>query len=177
MKKDIGGLFASIAFLMSIVFANALTDLYGVVPIGLGMTATAGTVVAGVAFVARDIVQDLIGPKRVLWILATGIFVSIMVASPELAFASAVAFGVSELADTLVYTPLRTRGYIKAATASNMVGVVVDTFLFLWLAGFSLNSHSVVGQLVAKIAVTIVAILGVVIFRDLLRNKKQRQRA
>ena len=48
--------------------------------------------------------------------------------------ASAAAFLFSELADTAVYTPLARRRLISAVLASSLVGTIIDSTLFLWLA-------------------------------------------
>jgi queuosine precursor transporter len=159
------------AYLTTIVAANWLTAEYGLVPIGFGLVATAGTYAAGLAFVARDAVQDAAGRLAVLGALAVGGVLSWILASPALAIASVVAFGLSELADMAVYTPLRKRGYVRAAMASNLVGAVVDTLLFLWLAGFGLAPLIVAGQIVGKAYATAAVVLVVVIARAVLRNR------
>jgi queuosine precursor transporter len=175
--KTIGRLLALVVYLGCIVAANALTARYGFVPVGFGLMATAGTYVAGLAFVARDAVQDTSGRIAVLLALVVGAALSWFASTPTLAVASAAAFGLSELVDMAVYTPLRKRGYIRAALASNLVGSVVDTFVFLSLAGFGLAPLVVAGQLVGKGWVTALTVAGVVITRALLRNRLRAQRA
>lgn len=164
-------LLAVVAYLASIVAANWLTAHYGLVPVGFGLLATAGTYAAGLAFVARDAVQDTAGRLGVLIVLAVGAGLSWVVSTPALAVASGVAFLVSELADMAIYTPLRQRGYVRAAVASNVAGSVVDTFVFLWLAGFGLAPLIVAGQLVGKTWITVAVVGLVVIARALLRNR------
>lgn len=165
------------AYLGSIVAANWLTAHYGFVPVGFGLMATAGTYAAGLAFVARDAVQDTAGRIGVLIVLAVGAVMSWFLSTPALAVASAVAFGLSELCDMAIYTPLRERGYVRAAVASNVAGSVVDTFVFLWLAGFGLAPLVVAGQLVGKTWITVVVVGLVVIARALLRNRVRAQGA
>jgi uncharacterized PurR-regulated membrane protein YhhQ (DUF165 family) len=164
---------AFVGYFATIVAANWLTAEYGLVPVGFGLLATAGTYAAGAAFVARDTLQDTAGRLVALGALVAGAALSWVVASPQLALASAVAFGFSELADMAIYTPLRKRGYIRAAVASNVVGSVVDTFVFLWLAGFGLAPLIVTGQLVGKAWIT----LGVVMTVALLRHRLRARRA
>jgi uncharacterized PurR-regulated membrane protein YhhQ (DUF165 family) len=149
---------AAVAYLGSIVVANWLTARYGFVPVGFGLAATAGTYAAGMAFVARDAVQDTAGRVAVLGALVVGAVLSWWLSTPALAFASAAAFGASELADMAIYTPLRRRGYLRAALASNTIGAVVDTWLFLALAGFAITPVVFAGQLVGKGWVTLLAI-------------------
>lgn len=162
---------ALLAYVGSIVAANWLTDTYGLVPVGFGLAATAGTYAAGIAFIARDAVQDTLGRRTVLAALAVGAVLSWVLASPALAVASAVAFGLSELADMAIYTPLRRRGYVRAAVASNLVGSTVDTLVFLHLAGFGLAPLVITGQFVGKTWVTVAVVLLVVITRALLRHR------
>jgi uncharacterized PurR-regulated membrane protein YhhQ (DUF165 family) len=70
------------------------------------------------------------------------------VAPPALVVASAVAFLLSEFADLAVFTPLQRRGLVMAVAASSVVGLVVDSVVFLWLAFGSLDF--LLGQVVGK---------------------------
>jgi len=128
---------APVAFVAVVIVSNMLTNTLGVVD-WLGITATAGTWVAGFAFVARDAVQESHGTRAVVVCILAGAILSALF-SPSLALASGVAFLVSELADFAVYQPLRRRRRLLAALASNLAGSIVDTLLFLTLAGFPLN--------------------------------------
>ncbi|MEW2147744.1 VUT family protein [Streptomyces albidoflavus] len=138
------------AYTASITAANWLTARHGLIALAPGVTATAGTLAAGAALLARDLVQDTAGRA---WVLA-GIVVGAALTwatSPALALASSTAFLVAELADMAVYTPLRERGWARAVLASNVVGGILDTLIFLWLAGFPIVAATVTGQLVGKI--------------------------
>lgn len=137
-------------YVLTILSANWLVEHFGLVSVGFGLMATAGTYAAGAALLLRDTVQDLCGRWWVIAGIATGALLTLLV-SPALALASAAAFLVSELADMAVYTPLRDRGWARAVVASNIVGAVVDTFIFLWLAGFPVTRMGVSGQLVGKL--------------------------
>jgi uncharacterized PurR-regulated membrane protein YhhQ (DUF165 family) len=175
------------AFLATILLANYVTTELGMVSVGFGLTATAGTYLAGLSFVLRDSLQDSIrasltrqgrGPwgipvtehpselavaLRVVAVIAVGGALSFVIADPFIAVASACAFGLSELADLAVYSPMRRRGYLRAAIASNVVGSIVDTFVFLSVAGFPLAAWQ--GQVVGKLTVTAVAAALVVAYR------------
>ena len=162
---------AGFAFLALIVAANWLTVSYGLVPVGLGMVATAGTWAAGLVLLTRDWVQELSGKTVVVALIAVGAAGSAELAGPQLAVASGVAFAVSELADLAVYTPLRRKGWVRAAFASNVVGSAVDTVLFLALAGFPVW-QAMPGQMFAKTAVTAVFVgLAWVVGRAVLRHR------
>lgn len=155
---------AALGFIATILAANYVTTQYGMVPVGFGLVATAGTYFAGLAFILRDLVQDTAGRKAVIALIVTGAALSYAISAPFIATASAVAFLLSEAADFAVYTPLRKRGYIRAAAASNLVGSIVDTAIFLTIAGFPLR-QAFAGQLVGKTLVTGVVIAAVVAVR------------
>jgi queuosine precursor transporter len=140
---------AGTAYVGTVVAANVLTNRYGMVPVWPGVAATAGTYAAGVALLARDVVQDTAGRRTVLAAIAAGALLSAWLATPQLAIASGAAFAASEVADMAIYTPLRRKGWARAVLASNLVGAVVDTVLFLWLAGFPVMA-SLPGQLIGK---------------------------
>ncbi len=155
---------ALVTYVVAIVAANYLTAHYGMVSVGFGLVATAGTFAAGIALLLRDAVQDVAGRLAVLACIVVGAALTALTA-PALAVASAVAFLVAELADMAVYTPLRERGWARAVVASNCVGAVIDTWLFLWIAGFPVTPSGVGGQLVVKLlwatALPVVAVLAI----------------
>lgn len=163
------------AFLGLAVAANVLTAQLGMVPVGFGLIATAGTWAAGLVLLARDWVHDTAGRWAVLGCIAAGALLSWAITNPALALASGAAFAISELADLAVYTPLRKRGWAKAAVASNLVGSAVDTIAFLALAGFPIW-QAMPGQMLAKTTATVVVVAGVVITRAFLRNRVGAQR-
>lgn len=162
-------LLLSAAFLACILAANWATTRYGLVPVGFGLMATAGTYFAGLSFVVRDSLHDAAGKRWTLAVIALGAALSFLIAAPFIALASAVAFALAETADLLAYTPLRRRGYVRAAVASNVVGAVVDSVVFLTIAGFPVMA-ALPGQLVGKLAVTLAAVLVVVTFRAVSRE-------
>lgn len=152
----------AVTFLGCIVAANVVTTHLGMVPVGFGLVATAGTYFAGLTFILRDALQDVAGKRWTLAVIAAGALLSFFVSDPFIALASAVAFGLSELADLAVYTPLRKRGYIRAAIASNAVGAFVDTVAFLAIAGFPVML-ALPGQMIGKLLVTLLAVVAVAI--------------
>jgi len=161
MRAPLGAL-AAVGFGAVIVAANYVTSHAGMVPVGFGLTATAGTYFAGLSFVLRDAVQDTLGRAAVLALIVAGAVTSAAL-SPSLALASGVAFLLSESADLAIYTPLRRRGYVRAALASNVAGALLDTFVFLALAGFPLTAWQ--GQMVGKLAMSAAVVALVVLVR------------
>jgi uncharacterized PurR-regulated membrane protein YhhQ (DUF165 family) len=120
-------------YVLMIYLANWALERYGFIPIGFGLMAPAGVFFAGMAFSFRDMLQDEGGRRLVVIAIALGAGLAYTI-SPAFALASAVAFGLSELADFAVYTPLREKHRSGALVASNLVGSVVDSMLFLWIA-------------------------------------------
>jgi uncharacterized PurR-regulated membrane protein YhhQ (DUF165 family) len=169
MKRTAALAIAS-AYVATVVLANVLTEHFGLVPVGFGLTATAGTFAAGAALLARNVTQDQIGRLPVLGLMAVGVGLSWWLASPQLATASAVAFALSETADMAVYTPLRGRGWSRAVLAASSVGAVVDTFVFLHVAGFPVTTDSVSGQLLVKVGVSAATVALVGVARAVLRE-------
>ncbi len=124
-----GGVFVAL-----IVASNALTQHFGLVA-GLVM---AGTFTAGMSLAARDVVRETAGLWAAVGCVVIGASLSFVLSGPALAVASGSAFLLAELADTAVYEPLRRAGRLRAVAVSQVVGAVVDSVVFLWLAGFPL---------------------------------------
>lgn len=154
-RKHLG--FAALALYIATIYAaNYLLSTYGVVSVGFGLMAPAGVFAAGLAFTLRDITQSTLGKGAVLGAIAVGAAASYTV-SPTFAAASATAFLLSELADFAVYTPLLRRGWLKAVVASNAVGLILDSIVFLHLAFGSLAFLN--GQIVGKAWMTALAVV------------------
>jgi hypothetical protein len=125
--------FAGGGYIGTILAANWITAHLGPIWVAPGMVTAAGTYAAGLALLARDGLQEAAGRRAVLAAIGAGTALSAWLAGGQLAFASAVAFLLSEGLDMAVYSKLRWSGWAKAALASNIVGAVPDTLVFLWL--------------------------------------------
>jgi len=144
------------AFVAVVYGANWALERYGIVSVGFGLMAPAGVYFAGLGFGLRDALHEAGGRRWVLAAIGTGAglswWLSDAVSLPgghaSIAVASGIAFGLSELADLAVYEPLRERNWPVAVVASNLVGSVADSALFLWLAFGSLDL--IEGQVVGK---------------------------
>lgn len=132
-----------------------LPDGTHLVPVGFGLLAPSGSYAAGITFVARDVVQRAAGRRWALGAIALGTVLSVLV-EPRLALASGSAFLFSELVDFGVYTPLQRRSFVLAVLASGVVGSVVDSVLFLSIAGIPLAA-ALPGLLLAKLWVHLLA--------------------
>jgi hypothetical protein len=152
------------AFVGTVIAANWALDRYGIVPVGFGLMAPAGVYFAGLSFGIRDALQEQGGRRWVLAAILIGGAVSYVISDGAtipgghlpIAVASAIAFTLSELADFVVYTPLRDRNWPAAVVASNLVGAVFDSALFLWLAFGSLDA--LLGNVVGKTYMTALAL-------------------
>lgn len=150
-RRFIAAAGALTAYVVAVVGANVLTSWYGQVWVAPGLLTTAGTYAAGAALFTRDAVQETAGRRAVLGAVAVGAAASVRLAGPHLAIASGVAFLFAEMTDMAVYTPLRRRSWTRAVLVSNAVGAVLDTAIFLGLAGFPITFATVTGQLVGKV--------------------------
>jgi queuosine precursor transporter len=118
--------------------------------------APSGVLMIGLALVLRDLVQRRLGRTVAVFAIVAGAALSGAVAPPPLIVASTVAFLFSELADFAVYTPLQERRLVLAVLASSLVGLVVDSVLFLWLAFGNLDFLG--GQILGKTWMVLLAL-------------------
>lgn len=156
--RDRIGLVAFLAFLGSIPLANWMIHNIGtvcvpngpcLVPVAPGLMAPSGVLTVGAALVLRDVVQRCLGLRAGLVAIAIGTALSALIAPGPLVIASGTAFLLSELADCAVYTPLQRRRLMLAVVASSVVGLAVDSVIFLWLAFGDLTYLP--GQIVGKL--------------------------
>ena len=125
------------------------------IPVAPGITAPSGVLMIGLALVLRDMTQRRLGLGWAVAAIIGGAVLSILVAPPALVVASGAAFLLSELADFAVYTPLQRRRLILAVLASSMVGLVIDSAVFLYLAFGSLAYFE--GQVIGKAWMVLIA--------------------
>ena len=81
---------------------------------------------------------------------------SALIAPAQLVIASGAAFLLSELVDFAVYTPLQKRRLTLAVVTSSVVGLIVDSLVFLMLAFGSLAFLE--GQIVGKMWAVLITI-------------------
>ena len=122
----------------------------------------------GLALVLRDMVQRRLGTIFAVGAIISGAALSSFLADPSLVLASGAAFLLSELADFAVYTPLQRRRLVLAVFASGVVGLIIDSAFFLYLAFGNLDYIS--GQIVGKSWMVILA-LPVIVW---IRRREQR---
>ena len=166
-----GGIFL-VLFCLTIPAANWLIGHAGtvcvphgpcLVPVAPGIMAPSGVLMVGLALVLRDLVQRRLGVEFGIGAIIAGAAISAGLAPPSLVVASAIAFLLSEFADFAVYTPLARRRLVTAVVASSVVGLVVDSIVFLWLAFGSLEF--LLGQIIGKLWMVVLAIPFVIYLR------------
>jgi len=154
-----------VAFTLCIPAANWMIGNIGTVcppdspcllPVGFGLMAPSGVLLVGLALVLRDLVQRRLGKVWALIAILIGAAISYWLAPPALVVASTVAFLLSELADFAVYTPLQERRLVLAVLLSSVVGLIIDSVVFLYLAFGSLDF--VAGQIVGKLWMVLLAL-------------------
>lgn len=163
-RKRIEGFVFLVLFCLTIPAANWMIGNVGtvcepdgpcVLPVAPGILAPSGVTMVGAALVLRDLVQRRLGALYGLGAIVVGGAISAALAPAALVVASTAAFLLSELADFAVYTPLARRRLVLAVFASSIVGLVVDSIVFLWLAFGSLAFLE--GQIVGKLWMVLLA--------------------
>jgi|SRR6478672_6485288 uncharacterized PurR-regulated membrane protein YhhQ (DUF165 family) len=164
-RQNLEGYIFLVLFCLTIPAANWLIGHVGtvcvpngpcLVPVAPGIMAPSGVLMIGLALVLRDLVQRRLGVEFGIGAIIVGAAISAGLAPPTLVVASAAAFLLSEFADFAVYTPLARRRLVVAVIASSVVGLVVDSIVFLWLAFGSLEF--LVGQIIGKLWMVLLAI-------------------
>lgn len=157
ITSRLAGFLYLLGFALCVPLANWLIQNVGttcvpagpcLLPVAPGLMAPSGVLAVGLALVLRDLVQRQLGITWAFAAILVGTGLSVVFAPPALVIASASAFLLSELADLGVYTPLQRRGLVLAVAASSLVGLVVDSLVFLWLAFGSLEFLA--GQIIGK---------------------------
>lgn len=175
-RRKCEGLVFFVAFVATILLANWFIRNVGaechgdvcLIPIwpsfgfGDGMVPS-GVLWAGLALTLRDLVQRRLGFWWSWGAVGSGALLSALL-DPQLALASGAAFFLAETLDLFVYTPLQRRNLLGAVIASNVVGLAVDSFVFLSLAGLPLGFME--GQIVAKLWMTALALPAIYWIRE-----------
>ena len=171
-RRVIEGIVFLIAFGLTIPLANWLIAHVGttcvpngpcLIPVAPGIVAPSDVLMIGIALVLRDLVQRRLGVGYSAAAVVAGTILSAAVAPPALVIASAIAFLLSEFADLAVYTPLARRRLVAAVVASSVVGLCVDSIIFLWLAFGSLQLLP--GQILGKTWMVLLSIPFVIYLR------------
>ncbi len=164
-RKNIEGTIFLTLFCLTIPAANWMIGHVGtvcvsngpcLVPVAPGIMAPSGVIMVGAALVLRDLVQRRLGVEFGIGAIIAGAALSAGLAPGPLVLASAAAFLLSEFADFAVYTPLARRRLVAAVVVSSIIGLIVDSIVFLWLAFGSLDF--LLGQIIGKLWMVLLAV-------------------
>lgn len=139
-------MFTLAVYVALIAGVNWLFDVTPLVNLPGGEVWSPAALVVGFVFVVRDFAQRQVGHYVLLGMLA-GIVISWLMASPQLALASAIAFAVGETADWALYS-LTKKPFSQRILLSSLLGAPLDSLVFLSLIGIS----SFVGVLVMSLS-------------------------
>jgi uncharacterized PurR-regulated membrane protein YhhQ (DUF165 family) len=128
-------------FVSLVLLANWLASAYIVhVPL-TPYVAPAGVFCIGGVLVLRDWMQQLAGLARTMPLVYAAGLASWIVgdlagwtALQKIAYASVIAFTVSETVEAIVFTPIRNRSLTLGVALSATVGNAVDSYIFLSIA-------------------------------------------
>jgi uncharacterized PurR-regulated membrane protein YhhQ (DUF165 family) len=121
-------------YIGGIVVANLGFTYIPMIPLPGGEMFAPMSLLVGFIFVWRDMAQREIG-HRVLLAMGVGAILSYLLADPFVAFASVIAFIISEMIDWAIYTytnkPLRDRILYSSA-----ISTPIDSAVFMLMLGF-----------------------------------------
>ena len=138
-------------YLVSIVAANLIVNYFG---------PSASIIIAflfiGLDLSLRDHLHEAFGDKLIvkmgaLILSGSAITVALNFDAMQIAIASAVAFGCSAVADSVVYQFLKSKKFLVKSNASNVAGSAVDSILFPTIAFGALMPEIVIAQFMAKL--------------------------
>lgn len=99
---------------------------------------TYGSFTYPLAFLINEVTNRLYGPKEARKVVYVGftiaVLLSIWLATPKIAFASGMAFLVSQLLDIAIFTNLRQKTWWYAPFFASFIASFVDTAIFFALA-------------------------------------------
>jgi hypothetical protein len=161
----------SAIYLLLIPFVNWLFSWAPVMPLPDGGTWTPFTIITGLVLVSRDFAQQEIGNK-VLLLLVIGGALSFVLAPPQIAIVSALAFATSEIVDWVVYSTSR-RPLHQRIMLSSIFSAPIDSFLFLYGANMVvpgvLTGWSILASICSKL-------IGAAIVAHIVKKKQIKQK-
>lgn len=141
-----------VAYLAAITAANLLVSW-----LGPPVAAVNAFLFIGLDLVARDRLHEhwqgrALQPRMLALIGAGGLLSLVLGGSGRVALASAGAFVLAGIADSLTYQALRHASWLRRVNGSNLAAAAVDSLLFpLFAFGWPLLWSAVLGQLAAKL--------------------------
>lgn len=142
---------AIIIYLAAIVSANLL-----ILEFGPSVSIINAFLLIGLDLSLRDYLHDCwqenLKPNMGFLICAgSGLTILLNLDAMQIALASAAAFGISALLDSLVYHKLHNHPYLVRSNSSNLLGSLTDSILFPVLAFGGFPIWIILGQFTAKL--------------------------
>ena len=135
MTERQGLIFMVMAMVAIVASANYLVQF----PISDWLTW--GALTYPVSYFVTDLTNRWYGPARARRVVYIGfvlaVILSAWLASPRIALASGSAFLVSQLMDVAIFNRMRRRRWWQAPLISSVLGSLVDTVLFFFLAFYA----------------------------------------
>lgn len=147
--------FSVLLYVASVVLVNIGFSYVPMIATPIGMLSPMAVIV-GAVFVIRDYAQRAAG-HWVLVAMAVATGLSFLLADPFVAFASALAFATSEIADYLLYTFTK-RPFHQRVALSSLISAPIDTAVFLFgINGFTIGTFilMVLSKLIAAVVIWI----------------------
>ncbi|MDH6674287.1 uncharacterized PurR-regulated membrane protein YhhQ (DUF165 family) [Paenibacillus sp. LBL] len=150
-------------YMLSIIAANIITAKIAPLNLGLFIVPT-GTLLIGLTFILRDLVQMRHGRKQTYKIISFALIASALTSyllgdTLWIVFASTIAFIVSETTDTEIFTRLKT-SLTKRVMWSGVIGGTLDSAIFAVIGLSPLGANfltwseiwlAIIGQVIVKI--------------------------
>jgi uncharacterized PurR-regulated membrane protein YhhQ (DUF165 family) len=151
-----------ILYLAAILAANILTATFPPISV-FGWLIPQGSLLVGLTFILRDGVQIRYGRQTTYIVIAGALILSavstyLMGNGTRVVAASALAFAVSELLDTEIFTRIQ-GGLSRRVLFSGSVAGSVDSVVFVLAAGFP--AAAIPGQLLIKFVMQGLAALAI----------------
>lgn len=127
---------------------------------------TWGALTYPVSYFVTDLTNRWYGPERARRVVYAGfvlaVILSAWLASPRIALASGSAFLVSQLLDVAIFNRMRQHRWWQAPLVSSVLGSLLDTALFFFLAFYATEMPWVtlaIGDYGVKVAIALIMLL------------------
>ena len=127
---------------------------------------TWGALTYPVSYFVTDLTNRWYGPERARRVVYAGfvlaVILSAWLASPRIALASGSAFLVSQLLDVAIFNRMRQHRWWRAPLVSSVLGSLLDTALFFFLAFYATEMPWVtlaIGDYGVKVAIALIMLL------------------
>ena len=149
---------ALVCFTAAVAVANAATFHLPLIPVGFGLSATAGTLGVGLIALYMAWLRSFRSPTLVVAAIATAAVVSCLTGSP-IGIAWGVAYLIAEAVGALSWQPLVVLGASRWRVVAGLgLASLVDTVVFVTLLRLTMPV-TVPGQLLGKASVAILTVV------------------